>query len=69
MAMQKLVYDSVKKISYDRARKGCIYLGKAGAYGCCNYIFMVGKPRPCPPSKDCTVKETGRKKRRAEDGK
>lgn len=60
--------------TYDRACKGCIYMGWIGGYlGCCNYIFMAGKPRPCPPGKGCTVKETkkrGRKKKgEVENGK
>lgn len=65
---KRVVYDPVRKITYDRACKGCIYLGRAGWLGCCNYIFIEGKPRPCLPGKDCTIKETKRKKRRAEDG-
>ena len=58
---------------YDRACKGCIYFGWIGGYhGCCNYIFIAGERRPCPPGKDCTVKKTkkrGRKKKgEVEDG-
>lgn len=67
--MPKMVYDPVHKLSYDRACNGCVYRGRVGSYGCCDYIFIKDKPRPCPPGKDCTVKETGRKKRRTEDGK
>lgn len=40
----------------------CIYFCMVGYYGCCNYIFMRDKRRPCPPGKGCTVKETKRKK-------
>ena len=60
--MPEMVYDPVRKISYDRACKGCIYLSRAGGYGCCNYIFMKGKPRPCPGGRDCTVKEFKKKR-------
>ena len=51
---------------YCRACAGCIYMGWAGWYGCCNYLFMTDKRRPCPPGKNCTVKTTrkrGRKKK------
>lgn len=37
--------------------KGCVHF--YGAYSrnrCCNYIFDVGKRRPCPPGAACTVK-------------
>lgn len=35
---------------------GCIYF--IGEYHkCCNYIFVKGERRPCPPGKDCTVRE------------
>ena len=37
--------------------EGCVYFG--GDYECtkcCNYIFVNGERRPCPPGKDCTVK-------------
>ena len=45
---------------------GCIYLGYAGGgITCCDYIFKVGKCRPCPPGKDCTVKETQRRQQKA----
>ena len=41
--------------------RGCIYQGYAGGnLKCCDYIFKVGKPRPCPPGKDCTVRATVR---------
>ena len=47
---------------------GCIYHREMSGYtgGCCNYIFITGKPRPCLAGKGCTVKETrkrGRKKK------
>lgn len=61
---QGFAYDPIAKIVYDRACKGCVYLSRCGNLGCCNYIFIEGKRRPCPPSKACTVKT--KKKRRAE---
>lgn len=37
--------------------EGCRYFfGHYQQNACCNYIFMVGHRRPCPPGKDCTVK-------------
>ena len=45
--------------------KGCIHCGQIGAMWGCNYIFNVGKRRPCDPGAACTVKECrkrGRKK-------
>ena len=35
--------------------EGCIYF-QGDSMRCCNYIFIVGNRRPCPPGKDCTVK-------------
>lgn len=54
-----------KKI-YDRACKGCIYFGWVARFGCCNYIFMEDKRRPCPPGKGCTVKETKKTRQKKE---
>lgn len=53
---------------YDRACKGCIYLGSAGDLCSCDYIFKVGKRRPCPPGKGCTVKETKKRGRPKKGG-
>lgn len=39
---------------------GCRYF--FGAYEhnrCCNYIFVTGHRRPCPPGKECTVNRKG----------
>ena len=33
---------------------GCIYRGKVSGTSCCNYIFITGKSRGCPPGRDCT---------------
>lgn len=36
---------------------GCVYYsGGFENNKTCNYIFMEGHSRPCPPGKDCTVK-------------
>jgi len=53
---------------YMKYCKGCYYYGG----GCettatCNYIFIVGHRRPCPPGKDCTVKKAKRKPRQRFD--
>ena len=49
----------IPKTTPDRSGKyceGCDYY-----YGdsckTCNYIFITGHRRPCPPGKDCTVKK------------
>lgn len=42
--------------------KDCAYWG--GAYinnACCNYIFVEGHSRPCPPGKGCTERVRGKK--------
>lgn len=37
--------------------EGCdYYFGDYDLSKTCNYIFIVGKPRPCPPGKGCTVR-------------
>lgn len=37
---------------------GCRYFfGRFEHNRCCNYIFVMGKRRPCPPGKLCTVRE------------
>lgn len=54
-----------EKVRYpDKDCKGCCHYrcGNGWLY-VCSYIFDVGKRRPCPPGKDCTVKETERKTR------
>ena len=57
----------MKNKSYDRACAGCVYFGWVSYMGCCNYFLKTGKRRPCPPGKDCTVKQKRKKARRAED--
>ena len=55
--------------SYDPACVGCIYMGWIACYmGCCNYLLMTGKRRPCPPGKDCTVKYKPKKRKKVEHG-
>lgn len=54
-----------KMKTYTRACAGCIYFGWANSYlGCCNYIFMEDKRRPCPPGKGCTVKQKKKKEKK-----
>lgn len=37
---------------------GCrFFFGEFECNRCCNYIFIIGKRRPCPFGKGCTVKE------------
>lgn len=37
--------------------KNCRYwYGSYDGSRCCNYIFDIGKPRPCPPGDACTVR-------------
>ena len=37
--------------------RGCKYLSSAGCSGCCDYLLITGKRRPCPIGNDCTVRE------------
>lgn len=42
--------------------KGCRYWdGNSGCH-CCNYIFIEGHRRPCPPGKECTVRKAKKRK-------
>ena len=46
----------------------CIYYMRTGADYTCDYIFMMDKKRPCPPSKGCTERiNKGTKKARELD--
>ena len=49
---------------YRKYCKGCVYWG-GGFDGtdCCNYIFIEGHSRQCPPGKGCTKKIVGKRKR------
>ena len=50
-----------QETTIDRHCLGCKYYCTIWDGMCyCNYIFQVGKRRPCAPGKDCTVKEKGR---------
>lgn len=54
----KLALPATTKNEKKDGCEGCIYYG--GYYPvsrCCNYIFIMGEQRPCPPGKDCTVRE------------
>jgi hypothetical protein len=44
--------------------EGCVYWGCRHYVGnsCCNYIFVNGHSRGCPPGKDCTEKVVGKRK-------
>lgn len=50
--------------------KDCVYWGCRHYVGnsCCNYIFIEGHSRGCPPGKDCTKKVVGKRKRTMEFG-
>jgi hypothetical protein len=59
----------------DKHKSGCegcdYFFGDYESNKCCNYIFIEGKRRPCPPGKDCTVKKERKwhreKKKRSTD--
>ena len=38
------------------------FYGHSDYVACCNYIFVTGKRRPCPPGDGCTVKVKRKKK-------
>lgn len=44
--------------------KGCVYWGCRHYVGnsCCNYIFIEGHSRGCPPGKDCTKRHGSNRK-------
>ena len=46
--------ETVVNGSSEDCRPGCIHEGSAGGLRVCNYIFDVGKPRPCPGGPSCT---------------
>lgn len=55
-------------MEYKDGRKYCVgcwyFFGYYEGSRCCNYIFVRGEKRPCPPGKDCTVKKKERRKTR-----
>lgn len=55
-------------VEYGDGRKycaGCVYFyGDYEVNRCCNYIFVSGGKRPCPPGKDCTERREKTKNRR-----
>ena len=38
--------------------KGCAYAAQLSGAWCCDYLQIVGHPRPCPPGEGCTVRKT-----------
>ncbi len=49
----------------DKNCNGCKYYHQISTHLLgCHYIFMEGKRRPCDPGKDCTVKDTGKRRRK-----
>lgn len=44
--------------------RGCVYCTKIGDMWGCDYIFKVGKSRPCPPAGECTVKKLRKKEKK-----
>lgn len=49
----------------DKYCDDCIYRGRISFNTpCCDYIFIEGKMRPCPPGTACTVKSTNREVKR-----
>lgn len=47
---------------------GCKYRGKTGSGDItCDFMFLTGVPRGCPPGKGCTRKVTGKKLKRRND--
>lgn len=56
-ANKDIVIPKITKKQSSQYCEGCLYYGGEFEYNkCCNYIFVHGKKRPCPPGKDCTVK-------------
>ncbi len=56
--MERIEYRAFDENCYD-----CRYFGgKAENAWCCNYIFIAGQRRPCPPGDGCTVKLPGPRK-------
>lgn len=51
-----------KKKNICRKTKSCVYGGRFNNAGCCDYILITGKKRPCPAG-DCKVYRTGKKAR------
>jgi len=60
-----IVIPKIAPIVSNEYCEDCIcYYGDSENNKCCNYIFIHGTKRPCPPGKDCTVKKTREKIRR-----
>lgn len=43
--------------------KGCKYAVCLSGLWCCDYLKFAGHRRPCPPGKDCTVRDDGKQGR------
>ena len=52
-----------KKPTAAECREGCVYASSVGGLPCCNYLMVERHPRGCPPGKDCTKYEKGKKKK------
>lgn len=52
-----VISKTVSTVSNDYCKDCICYFGDSENNKCCNYIFIHGTKRPCPPGKDCTVKE------------
>ena len=44
------------KLSDENCRDCKYFYGYTDFDVCCNYIFVTGRRRPCPPGDGCTVK-------------
>ena len=57
----------------DQACKGCEYHGKLHpgetSPGCCDYLLITGRRRPCPPGAGCTEKRLVNRRKRRKAGK
>lgn len=52
-----LVANPYIKRTNNNGCEGCFYYrGEYEINKCCNYIFIEGHRRPCPPDKECTVR-------------
>lgn len=65
--LEPVVTDVSDNDSIARYCRGCTYWGGGNeSAACCNYIFMEGQRRPCPPGKGCTVKRLRKGRRQNE---
>jgi hypothetical protein len=53
-----------KQRLFDKNCLGCKWYSRVWAdLHICEYLLKTDKKRPCPPGKDCTVKELRKRKR------